>query len=118
MTAGKHNFYMEQGATWAEEVIIKDVNGDPINLTGYTACMQVRLTYGSTIIISMSTANGRITITPLTGTLSILVSAADTTTLAPGVYKYDLEITSGAYISRVLEGKFTISAEVTTTCPT
>ena len=42
MTAGIYNATIDQGATWSVTVTYTDSNGAPINLTGYTAAMQVR----------------------------------------------------------------------------
>jgi hypothetical protein len=39
--AGIYNFTLDQGSTWTLQIVYKDSNGAPINLTGYTAEMQV-----------------------------------------------------------------------------
>jgi hypothetical protein len=36
------NLTVEQGAYWDQPLLWKDSNGDPVDLTGYTADMQVR----------------------------------------------------------------------------
>ena len=48
MTAGIYNATIDQGATWSVTVTYTDSTGAPINLTGYTAAMQVRQQYNST----------------------------------------------------------------------
>lgn len=42
MTAGLANFVIEQGATFSQELIYTNENNVPINLTGYTAKMQIK----------------------------------------------------------------------------
>lgn len=83
-------------------------------LTNHTARMQVRRTIDSTTpLITLTTENGRITINGAAGLISLSISAADTAALtSSGVY--DLEIiSSGGLVSRVIQGTFTLSLEVT-----
>jgi hypothetical protein len=48
------------------------------------------------------------------GTIVINITAAQTTALTSGTYVYDLELTSGGgVVTRILEGKFVITPEVT-----
>lgn len=114
MPAGSYNFAAEQGATLERVITYTDPDGVIINLTSYTALMQVRSTAASaTVILELSTGSG-ITINGAAGTLTLLVSAADMTALTPGSYVYDLEITSpGSVVTRLIEGKFAVKAEVT-----
>ena len=41
MAAGKYSFTIEQGSTVDFEIAYKDSNSDPIDLTSYTARMQI-----------------------------------------------------------------------------
>lgn len=45
MSAGIYNFTIEQGASFALEVEYTDSNGDPIDLTGFFAEMQIASDY-------------------------------------------------------------------------
>lgn len=49
MPAGKHNFICEMGATFSRTVTWTDADGTPINLTDYTARMQVRQAPGAAV---------------------------------------------------------------------
>jgi hypothetical protein len=123
MLAGIYNITCQQGSTFARTITFKypDPNSPPAdptylfwNFTGYTARMQVRRTIdSSTIIISLTTENGRITLGGATGIIELNITAADTATLtSSGVY--DLEIISNAgVVNRILQGNFTLSQEVT-----
>jgi len=64
-------------------------------------------------MISLTTENGRIAINSADGLITLSISAADTAALtSSGVY--DLEIISpGGLVSRVIQGTFTLSLEVT-----
>jgi len=113
--AGLYNITCQQGATFQRQITWTDSAKDPYNLTGYTARMQVRAnTSSNTVIIELTTENNRITLGGATGTVDLLISAANTATLTAGQYVYDLELVSGGgVVTRLLEGNFKVSAEVT-----
>lgn len=114
MTAGIYNFTMDQGSNWDLNVVYKDANGNPINLTGYTAAMQLRQNYNSdTAVLTLSTSNGGITITGAQGKLVLSATAIQTGALDAGFYVYDLEITSGGVVTRLIQGQVTVAGEVT-----
>ncbi len=87
----------------------------PVNITGYAAKMQVRKKPGSPLVLEMSTLNNRITLDPLNGILNIVVQAADTAILVPGLYRYDLDLTDQAgFVTRFIQGAFEIVETITT----
>lgn len=125
MRAGKYNMTCEQGTTFRRTIFIEqpDLETDPtgntfvpFDLSGYGARMQVRRTIDSTnFLLELTTENGALTINP-TGVLNeifIDVSASVTASVSTsGVY--DIEIVDGSgVVSRVLEGEFNLSPEVT-----
>lgn len=114
MPAGNYNISIEQGATFTLGVGYQDGSGLAVNLTGYTADMQVRSTVGNSVIqYELSTTNGRITITPLTGIVTLNLTATETTALTFQSGVYDIELTSGATVIRLLQGTITVSPGVT-----
>lgn len=115
MTAGIYNPTIDQGATWSVTVLYKDSSGTAINLTGYTAAMQVRQNYSSADAdLTLTTSNGGIAITGNTGTVVITMTAAQTAALEEGYYVYDVELTSsGGLVDRLIQGQITIAPEVT-----
>lgn len=114
MTAGLYNFTIDQGANWNLNVIYKDSAGAVINLTGYTAAMQLRQNYNSdTAELTLDTSNGGIIITGAQGKLFISATAAQTGALDAGFYVYDLEISSGGVVTRIIQGQVTVAGEVT-----
>lgn len=114
-TAGIYNISADQGSTFARQLTWKDKNSNPVNITNYTARMQVRVTRMSDdIILSLTTENNRIALGGSAGTVNLTVSAADMTNVVPGQYFYDLElVSSGGVVTRLLKGTFKVSAEVT-----
>lgn len=116
--AGLYNITCQQGATFQRQVTWTDSARDAYNLTGYTARMQVRANVTSnTVIATLSTtagSEGTITLGGTAGTVDLLISAANTASLTAGQYVYDLELVSGGgVVTRLLEGNFKVSAEVT-----
>jgi hypothetical protein len=114
MTAGIYNATIDQGATWSVTVTYKDSTGAPINLTGYTAALQVRQQYSSVDAdLTLTSPSNGIVITPLTGVVVVTMTATQTAALAEGYYVYDLELTSGTYKDRLIQGQLTVAPEVT-----
>lgn len=115
MAAATYNILIEQGATFQLHIVYKDSNDAPVNLTGYTARMQVRQKYSdATALLTLTTANGAITLGGALGTIDV-VAAADLTdeiTARCGVYDLELQSPSGV-VTRLIEGAVTISPEVT-----
>lgn len=115
MAAAQYDFEIEQGATLRKPFVWKDSAGVAVNLTGYTAKMQVRQSAASeTVLLELSNTNGMLTITPLTGTVTMVFSASTTADIDWKRGKYDLEMTAvDGTVTRLLEGEITVSREVT-----
>lgn len=119
------NLELYQGSTWDQVInVTTDAAGTvPMNLVGFSARMQVRESIDSdTVILDLTPANGRIAVTnAATGTLQILVSAADTAALPldfeTQTYVYDLEVfrptPAPEYVRKVMRGKLKCFPEVT-----
>lgn len=115
MAAATYNFQIEQGATLLKPIVWKDSTGAAVNLTGYTARMQVRQNASAEeVLLELSTANSKISITPLTGTITMIFSAATTAAIDWKRGKYDLELISpDGTVTRLIEGEITVSREIT-----
>lgn len=115
MSAATYNFEIEQGTSLNKSVVWKDSNGVVINLTGYTARMQIRETIDSDLVLlELSTSNGKISLTPGEGKITLEFDPADTSGEWWTRGRYDLELTSASgFVTRVLKGKVTLSKEVT-----
>jgi hypothetical protein len=114
MTAGIYNFTVDQGSVWDLEIEYLDPDNVPINLTGFTAKMQLRREYNSTVAdLTLTTGGGGIVITGATGIVDVSATATQTGALSPGFYVYDLELISGSNISRLIQGQITVAEQVT-----
>lgn len=83
------------------------------DLTNYTATMTVRPFAGSsTTTLLATTANGKIVADAVSAIVTVTFSATETN-IAAETYAYDLVLTSGAIVTRLLEGKFLVPAGVT-----
>lgn len=112
MTPGTLNLIVPQGATF-ERVLTWSLDDTPVDLTNYTALMQVRPTAASgVVLLELSTDNGGITLGGALGTITLHVDATTTGDLPPGTAVYDLELSTGETVTRLVEGKFTVTAEV------
>jgi len=112
MPAAKLNLTVEQGADFSKRLVWRDKNKRPVNLTGYTAKMQVRSSAGSpTVILELSTTNGRISL-PGSGAIELTIASNDTETITSGVYDLKLYAPDGKEI-RFIEGKLTVTPGVT-----
>lgn len=110
----KHNFYVYRGATFSEQIEWKDESGTPVNLTGFTARMHMRETLeAADPFLTLTTENGGVSLGGVAGTIQLLASATQTTAITATSGVYDLELVSGANVTRLLEGLVIISPEVT-----
>lgn len=114
MVPGKYNIVCPQGSTFVKQIIYT-IDDAPVNLSGFTARMQVRGSYSSeNFVLELSTENGGITLGGALGTIDIFISDAVTQSIRAKEYVYDLElVSSGLQVSRLIEGKFLVTPEVT-----
>lgn len=113
-TAGVYNFTIDQDSTYTVTLVYNDGNGNPIDLTGYEAKMQLREKYDSpTAALTLTTGGGGIVITGPTGTIDITATDEQTATLDPIFYVYDLDLKLGGVITRLIQGQVTVRPRVT-----
>ena len=127
MSAGKYSFVIEQGATVNFEIQYRDSNNIPVNLTGYSGKMQIRSSYADnnpTTYATLSSSlaadgtglnfSGSNGTTPLSsGSIGVFISAASSSAFLFNTAYYDLELTSGSIVTRLIEGQIRLSQQVT-----
>jgi hypothetical protein len=113
--AGKKNFEVDQNATFSFIIEYKDNNGDPIDLDGSSAKLQVRDTAGgSKLAFSLTSPNGGIIIDEPNGKLTIKMTPTQTNKLFYPKSSYDIMVTdSNLNKIKLLEGFITLSRSVT-----
>jgi hypothetical protein len=102
---------IEQGANLTSTVTVNDTQGDAVNLSTYSASAQLRKSYYSSSANTLSAiitgnSNGQITLS---------MTAANTSSLTPGRYVYDLIIRNSTdnSVTRVVEGTAVVLPSVT-----
>jgi hypothetical protein len=113
MTPGRLNFTCPQGSTFRKTLTYK-IDEVPVNLSGYSARMQVRETHDASDYIVYLTETSGITLGGSAGTIDILIADSTTANFITGDHVYDLEIeSSGGITDRLIEGRFNVTPEVT-----
>lgn len=87
----------------------------PVNVTGYTAELQMRsLPSDPTAVLSLSTTGGAISVTGASGEFAVHATANQTRAIDEGTYYYDIEITSPTgIVTRLAQGQIVVTPEVT-----
>lgn len=121
MNAGTYNLCINQNATFSKTLIwttkrccgcgTVGVSSGPVDLTGYTAQMQIRPFYNGPVLYDVTPD---ITLGGVDGTIQIEISAADTETFIWWKGVYDLRLTdSSGIVTRLLAGSVDVSPAVT-----
>jgi hypothetical protein len=122
MAAGKYSFIIEQGSTVDFTIVYNDSNGNPVNLSQYGSKMQIRQTYGSAPLLTLSSSlnadgTGLNMSNAVSGAIEIYIASCTSSMLTFNEAIYDLDIISGSsacpIVTRILEGKVKLSKEVT-----
>ena len=113
MIAATYNILADQGATFSRVLTWNTPAGTAVNLNGYTAKMQIRaIDDDYPLALELSTINGRIALGGAAGTITLTVTATDMD-FAAGAHIYDLELTVGTTVTRLVQGSFKLRPEVT-----
>lgn len=123
MAAGNYSFTIEQGTTFERIFKYKDENGNPVDLTGYDVRMQIRSSYDSAILASLTSGSGDFVLSVPADAASgvtdknqikLTISASHTAAYSFDQALYDIELESGTgIVTRLLQGKIKLSREVT-----
>jgi len=110
MAAGTYNFTIEQGATFTRLLTLKE-NDSVMNLTGYSAASQMRLSHDTNTVAGTITAN---VTNASAGQVTLSMTSSATGAVEEGIYVYDVEITAPSEaVTRILQGKVTLTPQVT-----
>lgn len=114
--SASYNIVVDQGATIDRVFTWYQADGvTPVNLTGFSAHMQVRSSAGGTLLADLSTAEGQISLGEAAGTITLNVAAAVTAGWTFGGGVYDLQLTDPlGNVTTLLAGLFTVNPAVTT----
>lgn len=86
---------------------------EPVDLTGYSVRAQMREDYDSPEpFINLTVGNG-LSIVENEGKITLTIPATLSSNLIEETGKWDLEVASGTYVKRLLEGRVKLRPEVT-----
>ncbi len=113
MSANVDPWVIDQGATFTRTIEYQDSTGAPVNLTGYTALLQIRRAPGDTEAPRAQLSNGSGIALGADGVVTVTFAASMTAawTFAHGAF--DLLLTSpGGYSIRLVQGLVEVSPAV------
>lgn len=132
MSAGKYSFNLEQGATYRFGIQYTDNSGSYIDLSGYSASMQIRSDYADNTNTLYATLNivedvnahtssymwfsgsgGTGSAAAVSGSIEVYLHADTTADFTFEEAVYDIELYSGDDVYRLLEGTIINKKEVT-----
>lgn len=113
-TAAEGDIIIEQGATFDVVLTWKDGRKDLIDLTGWTAKLQVRDYPGSgDVLLEMNTENGTVILGGTAGTIRLTLDMTATAALVFDDGKYQLELyPPEGQAERLLKGRFIVDKEI------
>jgi hypothetical protein len=106
------NYVIDQGTTFSSAVTVRGNDGNPLDLTDYTASAKMALGYASTR--TRTTITTTFDADRTTGVITLSLTATQTAALdAPARYVYDLDITaSDSTVTKIIEGLITVKPNV------
>lgn len=111
--ASYKDIFVDQGANFSKKIPVKNRNGLPVDITGFSARGQIRKHWSSKTSISFLTKIED----PTSGEVYIGLNAAQTKGLKPGRFMYDIELYNEVNdvenIIRLLEGQITVVPRIT-----
>ena len=112
MAAGSLDITIEQDADFQIELTLSS-SGTAIDITGYTWAGQIRETRSTD-----GTLVGNFTFVDITSTdgrVDMIIESSDTNDFKCGDFHYDIEYQDSTTKVRLLQGKATVSAQITAT---
>ncbi len=121
MPAIQKDLFIEQGATFVlsftwyhEDELEPGEPGEPYDLTGAHARMQIRKKRTEPVLIEADDTNGKIALGGTAGTVVVTLADEDTDLLDLKSAAYDLEIEfADGRVTRLMQGKVTVSPNIT-----
>lgn len=109
---GRANLNIYQGASWTESIIVREPDGDPVDLTGRKARLSILDDIKGVALATLTTENGGLTIDGPAGKVTPVMSYLETTDLPvvddvesfPYVLKIINETPNPDVVDRILEG--------------
>ncbi len=101
------NIIIEQGATFARDISLLDQDGQPLDVSSFTANAALKETPGANTAYVFDT-------NLTTGLLSLRMEANVTSTIVSKRYFYDVLLTNGTDTYRIMEGQADVTPQIST----
>lgn len=113
-SAGTLTLGIAQHSTFTKNLTWKDENDAVIDLSSYTAKLQVRAAPDGTVLLELTTENGGIAVAATEPNIVLTIAAATTAALTWGEASYDLVLVAPSGTRRrLLEGRAFVLAGIT-----
>ena len=107
----QHNITIRQGSDFIEQFQLWDSNnGCPFDISDWTFAAQLRDTHNA---VTTSGVFSIAIVSAVSGTFQLLMGSTTTRTLIPSHKVWDLEMSSGSFEFRAVEGLAPVTPEVT-----
>lgn len=112
-TAQKYDIELDQGATFVLQLVYKDGSGATIDLTGYSAHMQIREEVGGKVYATANTSGNRIVL-GADGSIVVTIPHSETSKIdiERGIYDLFLAEPFGAPVLKILYGDVAVNPSV------
>lgn len=107
----RYDIELYQGDTFSFYLVLKDVNNNPLNITGWTGSAQIKKVSDSsagetpTLTLAIGTTDGKVTVSLSSTETAALSGTTD--------YKYDIQLSDGSSKRTYIGGKITVTEDVT-----
>jgi hypothetical protein len=112
--SNKLDIELKQGEDFYRLLTIKNEDGTPVNLTGFTFSGMIKESFTSPVFLSFSfTVKDQVT---NTGEVEMTLPASQSSkkpVSSKAKFVYDVEMNSGSQVTRILQGSLLIDPEVT-----
>jgi hypothetical protein len=112
--ATSYDLNITQGSEFFVRLTAKDNSGDAIDLSSYGLSGVVKHRYSDSNILLDLRPSG-VTNFLSSGYIDVLIRGADTKTLPVVQGVYDIELYSGAYVDKLVQGNFNVYPEASST---
>lgn len=114
MSAAIIDLNVDQGSTYTLPLTYRDPNNNTVDISGYSARMQLRKTISQETPDLSLVSPTSITVGTTNGQILVTMSAEQTGGLTSKKYVYDLEIESpSGVVTRLIQGNIFVSPQVT-----
>lgn len=110
--AQKYNISIDQGSTFSQTYsLVHKTTGNPYDLSGYGIASQIRASFDD--LTPAATFTASIDSPATSGSFTLDLHASGSMPLTGSCYFYDVELTQGDEVIRIVEGKAIVNPEVT-----